>query len=127
MAKSILREKSYGFALKVIQVYKQLCEEHKEYTLSRQLLKAGTSTGANIREGQFAQSIPDMISKYSIALKEINEIEYFEMFDELTEKHWQTIVEKNVLKKRKKFCDYFLRKGWENNLIYQKVKELENE
>ncbi|CAM4061009.1 regulatory protein RecX [Flavobacterium weaverense] len=61
-----------------------------------------------------------------IALKEINDIEYFEMFDELTEKHWQTIVEKNVLKKRKKFCDYFLRKGWENNLIYQKVKELEN-
>ena len=60
-----------------------------------------------------------------IALKEINDIEYFEMFDELTEKHWQTIVEKNVLKKRKKFCDYFLRKGWENNLIYQKVQELE--
>ena len=61
-----------------------------------------------------------------IALKEINDIEYFEMFEELTEKHWQTIVEKNVLKKRKKFSDYFLRKGWENNLIYQKVKELEN-
>ncbi|MEM8521190.1 RecX family transcriptional regulator [Flavobacterium sp. PL12] len=61
-----------------------------------------------------------------IALKEINDIEYFEMFDELTEKHWETTFEKNVLKKRKKFCDYFLRKGWENNLIYQKVKELEN-
>ena len=65
------------------------------------------------------------VTLIKIALKEINDIEYFEMFDELTEKHWQTIVEKNVLKKRKKFCDYFLRKGWENNLIYQKVQELE--
>ena len=77
MAKSILREKSYGFALKVIQVYKQLCEEQKEYTLSRQLLKAGTSTGANIREAQFAQSTADLINKNSIALKEINETIYW--------------------------------------------------
>ena len=76
-SKSILREKSYSFALKIIQVYKELCEEKREYTLSRQLLKAGTSTGANIREGQFAQSIPDIISKYSIALKEINETKYW--------------------------------------------------
>lgn len=77
MTKSILRDKSYGFALKVIQLYKQLCEEQKEYTLSRQLLKAGTSTGANIREAQFAQSTADMIAKYSISLKEINETNYW--------------------------------------------------
>lgn len=60
-----------------------------------------------------------------IALKEINDSDYFEMFDALTDKHWQTITERNTMKKRKKFCDYFLRKGWETELIYQKVKELE--
>ena len=60
-----------------------------------------------------------------IALKEINDSDYFELFDELADKHWETISERNVMKKRKKFCDYFLRKGWENELIYQKVKELE--
>ena len=60
-----------------------------------------------------------------IALKEINDSDYFGMFDELADKHWETISQRNVMKKRKKFCDYFLRKGWENELIYQKVKELE--
>ena len=60
-----------------------------------------------------------------IALKEIDDSEYFGMFDELANKHWETISERNVMKKRKKFCDYFLRKGWENQLIYQKLKELE--
>ena len=60
-----------------------------------------------------------------IALKEIDDSEYFELFDELAVKHWEIISERNVMKKRKKFCDYFLRKGWENELIYQKVKELE--
>ena len=60
-----------------------------------------------------------------IALKEINDSDYFELFDELADKHWETITENNLMKKRKKFCDYFLRKGWENELIYQKVKELE--
>ena len=77
MAKSILRDKSYSFALKVIRLYKQLCEEKKEFTLSRQLLKAGTSPGANLREAQFAQSTADLIAKYSIALKEINETNYW--------------------------------------------------
>ena len=60
-----------------------------------------------------------------IALKEIDDSDYFEMFDALADKHWQTITERNTMKKRKKFCDYFLRKGWETELIYQKVKELE--
>jgi regulatory protein len=46
-------------------------------------------------------------------------------FEALAEKIWETIVEKNTLKKRKKFCDTLLRKGWESELIYTKVKELE--
>ena len=60
-----------------------------------------------------------------IALKEIDDSDYFGMFETLAEKHWETISERNTMKKRKKFCDYFLRKGWETELIYQKVKELE--
>ena len=60
-----------------------------------------------------------------IALKEIGDSDYFGMFETLAEKHWETISERNTMKKRKKFCDYFLRRGWETELIYQKVKELE--
>lgn len=60
-----------------------------------------------------------------IALKEINDVAYHDLFEEIAHKHWQTISEKNALKKRKKFCDYFIRKGWENNLVYDMVYELE--
>jgi regulatory protein len=70
-----------------------------------------------------ARNISSTIIK--IALKEINDSLYFEMFDDLANKHWETISENNLMKKRKKFCDYFMRKGWENELIYEKVKELE--
>lgn len=67
------------------------------------------------------------ISDYLIskALKEIPDEEYFTAFDTLSEKHWESIAEKNILKKRKKFCDYLLRKGWESDWVYNKVKELE--
>ncbi|MEO8255053.1 MAG: regulatory protein RecX [Flavobacterium sp.] len=62
----------------------------------------------------------------NIALKEITEEEYTETFEKLAERQWEFIRENNVLKKRKKFCDYMLRRGFESNLIYEKVKELEN-
>lgn len=67
------------------------------------------------------------ISDYLVnkALKEIPTEEYEMTFETLSEKHWETITEKNDLKKRKKFCDYLLRKGWESERIYEKVKELE--
>lgn len=61
----------------------------------------------------------------SIALKEISTEEYFETFENLSERCWNSIHEKNTLKKRKKFCDYMLRRGYESDLIYEKVKELE--
>ena len=69
------------------------------------------------------------ISDYLInkALNEIPFEEYEMTFETLAEKHWETITEKKVLKKRKKFCDYLLRKGWESNMIYEKVKEFEND
>ncbi len=68
------------------------------------------------------------ITQYNInlALKEITFEEYNATFHIVSERHWNTIRETNVQKKRKKFCDYLLRKGFESDLIYEKVKELEN-
>ncbi|MES2546043.1 MAG: regulatory protein RecX [Bacteroidota bacterium] len=68
------------------------------------------------------------ISLYLItkSLKEIQEEEYYATFEKLSEHHWETMTERNSLKKRKKFCDYLLRKGWESNLVYDKMKELES-
>ena len=67
------------------------------------------------------------ISQYNIntALKEIDDEEYTTTFHSLSETTWVNIAEKNKLKKRKKFCDYLLRKGFESQLVYEKVKELE--
>lgn len=61
----------------------------------------------------------------TIALKEISSEEYYNTFEQLSERSWNSISEKNVLKKRKKFCDYMLRRGYESNLVYDKMKELE--
>ena len=66
------------------------------------------------------------ISEYLItkSLKKIPLEEYEVTFQTLAEKHWETITEKNAIKKRKKFCDYLLRKGWESDSVYEKVKQL---
>lgn len=77
MKESILKNKSYDFAILIVKNYKIISLEKKEFTLSRQLLKSGTSIGANIREAEFAQSNKDFINKMSIALKEANETEYW--------------------------------------------------
>ena len=61
----------------------------------------------------------------TIALKEITPEEYLATFHTLAERNWESSRETNTLKKRKKFCDYLLRKGFESNLVYEKVKELE--
>lgn len=64
-------------------------------------------------------------SNIKCALTEISEEDYQETLDKVADRHWQTITETNIQKKKKKFCDYLLRKGWESNLVYEKVKELE--
>ena len=74
---SVLRDKSYLFALRIVKLHKHLIVQHKEYTLSKQILRSGTSIGALAREAQYAQSIKDFINKLSIALKEANETEYW--------------------------------------------------
>ena len=60
-----------------------------------------------------------------LALKEISAEEYQNTFDELSERFWHSISEKNTLKRRKKFCDYLLRRGYESNLVYDKLKDFE--
>ncbi len=76
---SILRDKSYLFALRVVKLNKHLVAQHREYTLSQQVLRSGTSVGALVREAQYAQSVKDFVNKLSIALKEANETEYWIM------------------------------------------------
>ena len=74
---NIVVEKSKSFALRIIKLYKYLCEEKKEFILSKQILRSGTSIGANLKESQFAQSAADFYSKLTIALKETAETEYW--------------------------------------------------
>lgn len=77
MKESVLRNKSYDFAIQIVNTYKFISSDKKEYSLSKQLLRSGTSIGANIREAEFAQSNKDFINKMSIALKESNEAGYW--------------------------------------------------
>ena len=72
----VLEEKTYLFALRIIKAYKYLTDKNV-YVLSKQLLRSGTSIGANCREAAYAQSKQDFISKLSIALKETNETIYW--------------------------------------------------
>lgn len=70
-------EKAFSFAVRIVDLYKYMCMDRKEYILSKQVLRAGTGIGANIKEAVEAQSINDFISKMSIALKEASETEYW--------------------------------------------------
>ena len=74
---NIILDKSLDFAIRVVKLYKYLCDEKKEYVLSKQLLRCGTSIGANINEAQAGQSKADFIAKMSIASKEARESKYW--------------------------------------------------
>ena len=77
MADSILKTKSYRFALRVVKLSKFLTTEKHEFILSKQVLRSGTSIGANIEEANQAQSNKDFVHKLSIALKEATETNYW--------------------------------------------------
>jgi len=77
MKNSILKKKSYVFAISIVRLSQLLQKEEKEFVLSRQILRSGTSIGANIREAEFAQSKADFTHKMSISLKEANETIYW--------------------------------------------------
>ena len=75
--KNIVKEKSFDFAIRIVKLYKYLMEEKKEFVLSKQVLRSGTSIGANINEAQQAQSKKDFLMKMNIALKECTETRYW--------------------------------------------------
>ena len=77
MKENLISDKSKQFALRIINLYRYLCEEKKEYVLSKQLLRSGTSIGANIREALRGQSKADFYAKLNISLKEASESEYW--------------------------------------------------
>ena len=74
---NIVKDKSLSFAIRIVNLYKYLVAEKRETVMSKQLLRCGTSIGANIREAEQAQSRADFLSKQNIALKEANETEYW--------------------------------------------------
>ena len=77
MADSVLRTKSKEYAKSIVYLCRRMKEDHVESALINQLLRCGTSVGANIHEAQYAQGTKDFISKFEIALKECNESEYW--------------------------------------------------
>ena len=77
MKENLIQQKSYSFALRIIKLYSYLTENKKEYVLSKQILRSGTSIGANVEEALGAQSKSDFIAKLSIAYKEARETSYW--------------------------------------------------
>jgi TIGR02436 family protein len=96
---NVVAGKSFRFAVRIINLYKFLCIERKEFVLSKQLLRSGTSIGALIRESEHAQSKADFINKVNIALKEANETEYWLLLlketDYLTDSEFDSIIEES--------------------------------
>ncbi|MHB9011069.1 MAG: four helix bundle protein [Ignavibacteriaceae bacterium] len=93
MKENIIKEKSFNFALDIINLYKDLAKQ-KEFIISKQLLRSGTSIGANIEEASAAQTKKDFISKMAIASKEARETKY-----------WLTLLQKSQLV-NKNFNEY---------------------
>ena len=89
------RAKSLAFAKRIVHVYRNLCDEKKEFTLSKQLLRSGTSIGANLAEAQYGSSRKDFLNKVYIALKECAEtlywLELLYSCDYLTDAEYQSL------------------------------------
>lgn len=77
LQQNVVLDKSFQFSIRIVKLYKYLVKKHKEFVLSKQLLRSGTSIGANVNEAQAAQSKADFIAKMSIASKEARETQYW--------------------------------------------------
>ena len=77
MNKNVIKNKSFAFAVRIVKLYKYMCDEKKEYTLSKQLLRSGTSVGAMVTEAEYAETTKDFMHKLAVAQKEINETIYW--------------------------------------------------
>lgn len=104
MKENIFRTKSFAFALRIVKLYQQLCETKKEFTLSKQILRSGTSIGANVRESEHGQSKADFIHKLSISLKEANETDYW-----LELLHQSGYIDDELYQSLKQDCEEILR------------------
>ena len=95
MKENVIKTKSFAFAVRVVNVYKFLTSEKKEFVMSKQLLRSGTAVGALYREAEQAESKPDFIHKMGIAQKECNEtiywLELLQATDYLDEKQYNSI------------------------------------
>jgi len=77
MKENAVKDKSFAFAIHIVKLYRFLCDDKKEFVISRQILRSGTAIGALVREAEQAESKPDFVHKLAIALKEANETEYW--------------------------------------------------
>ena len=77
MNENVIKTKTFAFAIRIVKLYQYLCNEKKEFTLSKQLLRSGTSVGAMVREAEYAETTKDFLLKLAIAQKEINETIYW--------------------------------------------------
>ena len=93
--KFIARDKSKEFAIRIVNLYKHLCEDKKEYVLSKQILRSGTSIGANLAEAEYAISDKDFLAKIYIALKESAETIFW--LDLLFQTEYITEIEHNSM------------------------------
>ena len=93
----MIKEKTLNFAIRIVKCYKYLCEDKKEFVMSKQILRSGTSIGANVRESKNAQTDPDYLTKMNIALKEADETQYWlELLfrsEYITEKEYESLNE----------------------------------
>lgn len=95
MRENVTKNKSFDFATRIVKLYQYLCNDKKEFVLSKQLLRSGTSVGAMVRESEHSESKADFIHKLSIAQKEINEtinwLELLQATDFLTSEQFESI------------------------------------
>ena len=96
MVENNMNHKAFAFAVRIVKLRKYLVQQQKEYDISKQLLRSGTSIGANISEADFAQSRADFVAKLQVALKETAETEYWirllKTTEYLSEEMYQSIM-----------------------------------
>lgn len=100
MGENIIKSKSFSFAVRVVNLHQYLSSDKKEFVLSKQLLRCGTSIGAMVREAEHAESKQDFIHKFGIAQKEANEVVYWlellKATNYLNEKEYESIHEEAI-------------------------------
>ena len=103
MEENVIYKLSKKFAIRIVKLYSYLCNEKKEYVMSKQLYRCGTSIGANVAESLFAQSDADYLSKLKISLKEASEAKYWlELLFESDYLSAQEFDSVNIINKKQK-------------------------